>query len=155
MNSSTEKPGSQGDRSTSAVNVSVEADAAAADVAWINERLSEHAAEVIGPVDYVPLTVFLRDAQGRLFGGLLGYSIWSGVQIDSLWVDPSLRRQGYGRSLIQAAERAARLRGCKLLHVETYSRVTLKFYLAAGFSVFGNLWEKEDGFTKYFLRKSV
>ena len=155
MSSSIEDVRSDGGEATSAVKVCIVTNADSADVAWINQRLSDHACETIGRVDYVPLTIFLRDDQGTLCGGLLGYSIWSSVQIDSLWVEPSMRRMGHGLSLLKSAERTARVRGCKLIHVETYSPEALQFYLGAGYSMFGNLWDTDQGFSKYYLRKAV
>ena len=139
---------------TSNLRVSIEAGAKLDDINWVNQRLADYAVQTIGRNDYVPLTVFLRDEANQLRGGLLGYTIWSAMQIDSFWVDEEVRRQGHGRALLAAAERAARIRGCKLVHLETYSELARQFYERSGFVVFGQLGI-DDGLTRYYLSKSL
>lgn len=139
---------------TPKLRVSIEAGAKLADVNWVNQRLADHAAKTIGRNDYVPLTIFLRDEANQVRGGLLGYSIWSAMQIDSFWIDEDVRHQGNGKSLLAAAERAARIRGCKLVHLETYSEIALQFYLSLGYTVFGKL-SIDAKLTRYYLTKSL
>ncbi len=100
-----------------------------------------------------PLNVYLRDAQQRIQGGLLGRASTSALFIDQLWIEESFRRQGYGRQLVLAAEREALGRGCHFSHVDTFSFQAPDFYRLLGYEVFGVLDGYRSGHTRYFLKK--
>lgn len=137
---------------SSDLRICVEAGAKDEDVAWVNQHLADHTKAAIGRFDYVPVTIFLRAESSQLRGGLLGYSIWSSMQIDSVWVDEPLRRRGYGRALLAAAEEVARIRGCRFIQLETYSELALQFYRGLGFVVFSTL-RIDERLSRHYLIK--
>lgn len=89
--------------------------------------------------NYSPLTIFLRDDAGKIFGGILG-DIWGGyLHITFLWVADELRKQGFGSRLLQAAEEEARNKGCRAAFLETHSFQAPDFYRRHGFQLVGQL----------------
>jgi GNAT superfamily N-acetyltransferase len=60
------------------------------------------------------------------------------VELDGLFVEPSKFRHGTGRALVDAAGRAAKVRGAKSIHVIA-NRNVLGFYLAVGFRTVGEI----------------
>jgi ribosomal protein S18 acetylase RimI-like enzyme len=72
-----------------------------------------------------------------------------------LWVREDSRGRGYGRTLIEAAEREGRARVCRQATLETHSFQAPEFYRKLGWEVFGVL----DGYPachrKYYLKKSL
>ncbi len=99
------------------------------------------------------LLVTLRDADGKVVGGLSG-DTWVGwLQVHALWLAYELRERGMGRALMLAAEREAVRRGCTQAFLETLSFQALGFYEKLGYTVFSRL----DGFppdgARYALRK--
>lgn len=101
----------------------------------------------------IDVDLVLRDADGRVFGGIFCDSFLHSLYIDVLWVDERYRGQGYGRALIEAAERTAREHGCTIAHTTTFSYQAPGFYLRAGYEIVGELDGYPDGFRQFFLRK--
>ena len=101
------------------------------------------------------VAVWLRDAHGRLLGGVVG-TIWGQcVEIPYLWVHPGLRGQGYGRQLLQTLEQEARAQQCHAAILETYSFQAPGFYQRLGYEVFGVIDGYPQGYQKVFLKKRL
>ena len=58
------------------------------------------------------------------------------AELDALFVDPTMRRRGMGRSLIEHCSEIARSQGCTFLHVVGNPHAE-EFYLACGFGLTG------------------
>jgi ribosomal protein S18 acetylase RimI-like enzyme len=101
------------------------------------------------------LAVFVRDAQGRLVAGIVGWTWGQCLEISYLWVDPHLRGIGYGKRLVHTAEREARARGCHTAVVDTYSFQAPEFYRGLGYKVLGSVDGYPDGHQKLFLKKRL
>lgn len=135
---------------------SVETHQGGADVDWLYARMAAFNAQASGGNDHLPLVVFLRDEQGKPHGGLLGWTLWSWLHIDTLWVSEELRGQGHGQKLLFAAEKAARIRGCTLAEVDTFNFQARAFYEKSGYTVFGTLTGIGRGqFERYYLKKEL
>jgi GNAT superfamily N-acetyltransferase len=90
-----------------------------------------------------------------IIGGLSGWLFWDWLYIDRLWVAEGERGNGTGRHLVLEAERMALERGIKKSHLSTTSFQALDFYLALGYSVYGQLEDLPRGHTTYYLRKNL
>ena len=101
------------------------------------------------------IAVFLHDAQGSLMGGVVG-TIWGQcVEINYLWVHPSLRGNGYGSRLLQTLEQEARAQQCHSAILDTYSFQAPDFYQRLGYEVFGVIEGYPEGYQKLFLKKRL
>lgn len=99
------------------------------------------------------LLVTLRDADGKVVGGMSG-DTWVGwLQVHAVWLADELRARGTGRALMLAAEREAMRRGCTQAFVETLSFQALGFYEKLGYTVFSRLDGFPPGGARYALRK--
>src|SRR5262245_21310768 len=127
--------------------ISVEEDPAPGDLDLIEQRLVEHNEAKSEPRNYAPLTIFLRNSEGQIAGGLRGMTVWGWLFVSQLWVAEEFRSQGYGTKLMEAAEREARTRGCHAAWVDTFSFLALDFYQKAGYTVFGQLEDFPTGHT--------
>lgn len=101
------------------------------------------------------LRIFLTNKQGNVLGGIAGDLFGGWVYISLLWVDETLRNQGYGCELLHRLEAEAIRSGCKHAHVDTYSFEARPFYERAGYEVFGVLDDYPAGHQKYFLQKTL
>jgi diamine N-acetyltransferase len=100
-----------------------------------------------------PLHLFLKDADGRVWGGVIGRTVWDWLEISYLWVDDRLRGQRFGTLLMERVEEAARRRGCNYVVVETFSWQARGFYERLGYRVISVLDDSPPGFADYRFRK--
>jgi GNAT superfamily N-acetyltransferase len=125
------------------------------DVQQLREQLYAYNVATTGIEDGRELAIFLRDDRGQILGGLHGYT-WGGcLDIREVWVRPDSRRRGYGRTLIEAAEREARARGCRQATLDTHSFQAPEFYRKLGWDIFAELEDYPAGHRKYYLRKAL
>ena len=104
---------------------------------------------------YRRLFISLRDAQGKVVGGLVGGTYWGWLHIDYLWLEEGLRGRGWGSAILLEAEQEALRRGCHSISVDTMSFQALPFYEQRGYAVFGRLDDHPIGHTRYFLKKKL
>jgi ribosomal protein S18 acetylase RimI-like enzyme len=133
----------------------LEENASPEDLRTVSDGLGDYNRAQVGPENYRPLRVFLRDAQKRVVGGLLGSTYWGWCSIDYLWVSEEVRGQGYGQALLEAAEEAARNRDCKNVNLDTMSFQAPAFYQKLGYRIFGQLDDFPTGYTRYYLTKQL
>jgi GNAT superfamily N-acetyltransferase len=108
-----------------------------------------------GPDHYQPLIVTLKNAQGTVEGGLWGYTNYSWLFVQLLVVPETLRRSGFGRRLMAAAEEEAMRRGCLNAWLDTHEFQAPGFYEKLGYEVFGKLPDYPPGFARIFLTKRL
>lgn len=101
------------------------------------------------------LAFVLRNADGGIAGGLIGAVQWGWLRIEILAVAEPLRGGGWGRRLMEAAERAAAELGCHSSWVDTFSFQAPEFYQRLGYRVFGELPDYPLGQTRFFLAKRL
>jgi len=111
----------------------------------------------VGASGHQPLAVLLRagDAAGQVLGGLSGYTAWGWLFIEKLWVPETLRGQGFGGKLLEAAEREALIRDCHGAWLDTFNPEALALYQRQGYGVFGELPEFPKGRSRFFLKKPL
>lgn len=121
----------------------------------VNDGVDLHNVSATGESEWYPVNFFLRSPRGEWLGGVLG-AIWGGwLQVKFLWVAASVRGQGHGSRLLQAAESYAVERGCVAATLETFSFQARPLYERQGYVVFGSLEDYPPGHTKFYLRKSL
>jgi GNAT superfamily N-acetyltransferase len=101
------------------------------------EGLRQFNFEQAGPFRYRREVLCARDGKGRLLGGLIMQSWWQETFVELLWLSAPARGQGIGAKLIVEAERRARRRGSRVIHLSTYSFQAPGFYEAQGYRRFG------------------
>jgi ribosomal protein S18 acetylase RimI-like enzyme len=127
----------------------------AADVEFLEDRLYEFNCEATGLRDGKGLGVFVRDARGAILAAAAGHS-WGGTaELKQVWVHPTLRGRGLGRSLVQAAEAEARRRGCAQLLLSTHSFQAPDFYRKLGFERLAEIADYPAGHSHVLLRKRL
>ena len=108
------------------------------------------------PEGHRPLAAFVRRGSDEVVvGGASGYTHWGWLFVGHLWVAEEARRRGAGHRLVATMEDAARRRGCRAAHLDTYSFQALPFYLHLGYRPFGELADYPAGHTRHFLWKPL
>ena len=101
------------------------------------------------------LSIFLKNDSGKVFGGIQAMFDSEAIYIETLWVEENLRKQGYGKKLLAAAEREAIKNGCRFSLVDIWDFQAEKFYLKNGYEKIGELKNYWHGHSKLFLRKTL
>jgi N-acylglucosamine-6-phosphate 2-epimerase len=103
----------------------------------------------------VPLEIFLLDDRQKVRAGLVGLTRWNWLLVEVLWVEESLRRQGFGSKLMQIAEQEAKQRGCNEAILDTFSFQAKGFYEQLGYEVFAQVDDYPSGYSFYQLKKML
>jgi GNAT superfamily N-acetyltransferase len=125
------------------------------DVHFLGDRLAEFNARTTGHDDGHELAIFLRDDATQIVGRVYGWT-WAGwLEIRYLWVHESLRHQGYGRAMLQAAEQEAQARGCSRVLLDTFSFQAPEFYQRLGYVEVANLEDFPAPHRRTYFMKSI
>ncbi|MFT9497492.1 MULTISPECIES: GNAT family N-acetyltransferase [Bacillota] len=120
----------------------------------IEHNLSKLPDDVKHPVKNI--SFILRDEGGEILGGITGTIFWYNLHIDFLWVDESLRGNGYGKELLNRIEKIARENRCQLIQLDTFSFQAPDFYQKNGYEIVGVIEghpNKEN--QQYYLKKKL
>jgi len=121
----------------------------------VREHLGLYSVAMTGYEEYYPVSVFLRDANDEILGGVLG-EIWGQwLFVSHVWLAAPLRRHGYGKKLLAAAEHYALEKGCHNAWLTTASFQARPFYEKLGYELFAELKEFPPGHKLYFLKKQL
>jgi GNAT superfamily N-acetyltransferase len=137
------------------MTITTEQQPASADVRFLRQSLRTFNEEHVGPDEHRRLTVFLRDREGRIQGGLIGGTYWRWLTIEALWVASEHRGKGFGGSILQAAENEAVARGCRYVHLDTHSFQAVDFYRRRGYIQAGELRELPEGHSRLLFWKPL
>ena len=135
--------------------ISVEEAPQQEDVNVLVRGLTEHGVAQTGVPGFQPIGAFLRDAGGELAGGIWGYINWNWLFVGLFWISDASRGKGYGKQLIGALEEAARARGCRYAHLDTFSYQARPFYESLGYEVFATLDDYPPGHQRFYMKKSL
>jgi ribosomal protein S18 acetylase RimI-like enzyme len=124
-------------------------------VAPVGKGIRRYNVQQAGDNNYQRLCFFLLGPDNRVTGGLVGAMYWNWFYLHLLWVDETLRRQGYGRRLVRQAEEEARNRGAEYVYLDTFSFQAPGFYEKLGYQVFGELPDFPPGQRRYFYFKAL
>ena len=110
-------------------------------------------------VDYDKLVeeqdVYVLRADGSVVGSVVLSREGDSIKVNNLVVDPSVQGRGYGRVLMDHAERVARAQGLAAVTLfaneKMHENITL--YTRLGFTETGR--RTEDGFNRVFFRKEL
>jgi GNAT superfamily N-acetyltransferase len=108
---------------------------------FLEARLYEHNSAQTGQDDGQLFAFMVRNEHQEIVAGISGWTWAHACEIRDLWVHPSLRGQGYGERLLVSAEQEARLRGCKVILLASYSFQAPAFYQKHGYEL---AWQLND-----------
>lgn len=100
-----------------------------------------------------PLEIFLLDDRQKIRAGLVGLTRWNWLLIETLWVEESLRHQGFGKRLMHLAEQEAKRRGCTEAILDTFSFQAKGFYEKLGYEMFAQVDDYPSGYSFFQLKK--
>jgi GNAT superfamily N-acetyltransferase len=124
------------------------------DIELLERRIRHEASAAMGLGDEVDLAIFVRE-EGEVVAGISGWTWGDCCELQSLWVDPSLRGCGLASRLLAAAEAEAVARGCTQTVHFTYDFQARALYERAGYEVIGRVKEFPRGTDALWFHKSL
>jgi GNAT superfamily N-acetyltransferase len=115
------------------------------DIQLLEERLYEFNVQTTGIADGKLLASFLRDAEGRVLGGVYGWTWGATCYVRYLFVPAQLRKRGHGSRLMAIVETEASARGCRQIVLETHDFQAPQFYCKQGFEITGRVCDYPRG----------
>jgi len=110
------------------------------DLQFLEDRLYEFNSGQTGQDDGQIFGFFIRNERDEIMAGCCGWTWAQACQIQSLWVHPSWRGNGYGRTLLESAENEAHERNCKMVLISSYSFQAPAFYQKCSYEL---AWQVE------------
>lgn len=121
---------------------------------FLEDRLYEFNSAQTGLDDGQLFAFLVRNEQEEIVAGVSGWTWAHACEIRTLWVHPDFRGQGYGQSLLEAAEQEAQARGCKIILLNTYSFQAPAFYQKHGYELAWQLNDFPPGHrSNYFVKQ--
>jgi ribosomal protein S18 acetylase RimI-like enzyme len=105
----------------------------------ILEGLKAYNVSQAGPANRKGLTISVKQDDGQTVAGLIGHTHWDWLFVSILWVKEEMRGQNLGTKIIAEAEKIAKSRGCKGVHLDTFDFQAPGFYEKLGFQKFGEI----------------
>ncbi|SDD55272.1 Acetyltransferase (GNAT) family protein [Paenibacillus sp. UNCCL117] len=100
------------------------------------------------------VNLYLKDANGNVYGGLVGEICWNWLEVQILFVDDAYRKLGYGKKLLLEAEQIAKDKKCDFIKLDTLSFQAVDFYKEQGYEIFGTI-QNAGSHTHYYLKKDI
>lgn len=101
----------------------------------------------------VNIELYLKTNEGKTIGAILCDTFSYCMYIDVMWIDEAYRGKGYGKALINSAEKIAKENGCIFSHTCTFSYQSPWVYKSCGYEVFAIIEDYPDDIKQYFLKK--
>ena len=137
------------------IKVVVDYDPCQDENAVVREGIIAFNEKILGERDK-EISIFLKNDSGKVFGGIQAFFDSEDFYIDTLWVEESLQKQGYGSKLLNAAEIEAIKNGCVFSTLDTWSfQAAENFYLKSGYERIGEVKNFWHGHSKITLRKKL
>jgi len=103
----------------------------------------------------VGISLAVKDAAGKIVGGVLASTVYRVMHLEVLWVDEKFRRQGYGSQLVLGAEQIGLEKGCLTAQTWTFSFQGPGFYPTIGYRLIGVYDGYPNGITEHAFMKRL
>ena len=124
------------------------------DIELLETRIRREASTAMGLGDEVDLAIFVRE-EGVVVAGISGWTWGDCCELQSLWVQPSLRGRGLGSKLIAAAEAEAAARGCVQTVHFTYEFQARTLYERNGYRLVARVKDFPSGTDALWYHKRL
>lgn len=123
--------------------------------AFLVEHIYEFNAKATGYFDGKLIAGKLCNESGEVIAAFNGHT-WGGCcVIAHLWVHESMRGQGLGRALLQAAEAEASQRGCEQVVLSTHTFQAPAFYERQGYDLVATVLDQPKGHANVTYAKRI
>ncbi len=105
--------------------------------------------------DAISFSIFARDDNGKITGGLRATCFWNTLHIELLWISDEERGRGTGSILVKKAESFAKKHGFEQALLESTSWQAKPFYEKLGYKLIATIPQYPKGHVCHFLTKKL
>ncbi len=105
--------------------------------------------------DAIEFSVFARDKDGIIIGGLRATCFWNTLHIELLWLSEEARGVGTGSTMVEKAEQFAIEHGFEQALLESTSWQAKPFYEKLGYKLIASVPNYPKGHACHFLTKKL
>lgn len=103
----------------------------------------------------VMFSIFVRDDEGVVIGGLRGLCYWNTLHIELLWLSELVRANSVGSQLVREAEAFAVSKGFKRSLLFTTSWQAKPFYELQGYKLQATIPDYPEGHSSHLMTKAL
>ncbi len=103
----------------------------------------------------IMFSIFARDYDAKVIGGLRAECYWNTLHIDLIWLSKEARGNGIGSTMLKKAEQFALKHGFEQALVTTTSWQAKPFYEKLGYELMATLPQYPKGHACHFLTKKL
>lgn len=133
--------------------ISCEPNATPGEIAVVRQGLHRFNFAATGQTETHAVNLFLREADGGIRGGLVGYVWAEWLHIEYLWMVEEYRGRALGWQLLVMAEREASRLGARGAFLNTFDFQAPEFYKRLGYEILSAIAGYPPRSTDYHLRK--
>ena len=119
----------------------------------LGSNFDKHVSDAQKEYPHTGFNFILKNDDGKVIGGINGYTTLGTMFIEELWVAEPYRGQGYGRDLLHHAEELAKERRCVANQSACFTFQNLDFMKRHGFGFYGYTDAYPNEVKEYFLVK--
>lgn len=102
-----------------------------------------------------PFRIYIKDSDQSVLGGASGVTYYGCLYVDMLWVETSIRGHGFGKKIMEEAEKIGKERNCSFATLNTMDWEALPFYQKLGYSIEFVREGYEKSSKMFMLRKGL
>lgn len=119
------------------------------------DGICDDAAKKKGMERIKPFGVYIKDHNQSVLGGACGVTYYGCLYVDMLWVEESIRKQGFGKKIMEEAEKIGKERHCTFATLNTMDWEAWPFYQKLGYRIDFVREGYDKGSKMYMLRKEL
>ena len=124
-------------------------------IQFLEDRIYEHSSSKLHKEDGDLFSMVVRSESNTIIAGIAGWTWANACEITQLWVDESYRKNGLGVLLLDAAETAAKSKGCRTILVRSFAFQAPDFYIRHGYHTEHIIEDFPPGQRYHILLKSI
>ncbi|MGE7612235.1 GNAT family N-acetyltransferase [Paenibacillus sp. NPDC101420] len=122
---------------------------------YVRKKLIEFNSKQVPNGIYEEINLCLKDDNGDIVAGINSAICWNWMEIGILWVDDNYRSQGYGKRLLEEAEKVAKAKKCTFIKLDTFSFQAPEFYKKYGYKVIATIEDAPLGSKHFYYKKDL
>ena len=122
---------------------------------YVRNKLIEFNSQHVPNGRYEEVNFCLKNDNDEIIAGLNSVICWNWMEIDILWVHNDYRKQGYGKKLLEEAERISREKNCSFIKLNSFSFQAPDFYRNYGYKVIAVIDNAPNEYKHYYFVKEL